>query len=133
MFAKAAAKQTSLPGDKKGVKTEPENNEPVPDFESESSPGKENRINVKIENEENKHTKEEVKQNEKITSEKIQNLDQEKCLSTKKTNSVNVRDSKKRENNSRKNENKAKRRKRIQVSQYSNNINIYRSFFLEYV
>ena len=130
MFAKAAAKQTtSLPLDKKGVKTEPDNKTPASNIESENSPGKENRINVKIENEEKTHTKDEVKQNEKNISEKIQKLDDEKCLSIKKTSPKNARDSKKRENNSKKNDNKAKRRKRIQVRKSIYKIDIVFSSF----
>ena len=47
MFAKAAAKQTTSSTVKKEKKDTPE--EETHDFGSENSPGKENRINVKIE------------------------------------------------------------------------------------
>jgi len=124
MFAKAAAKQpSSLPLDKKGIKAEPDNKEPPSNFESNTSPGKENRINVKIEEEEKNDAKDEAKQNEKNIDEKVQKLD-EKCRSIKTTNTKNARDNKKRENNSKKNENQAKRRKRIQVRKSSYKIDI---------
>ena len=116
MFAKAPAKQTT------STTIAKKESEPViaekskqTSFESENSPGKENRINVEIEE----------KKDEAIKTEKSQNGNDyiKKESLTKETKHEDssrhsARSDKKRPNISKKNETQAKRRKRIQVSNY---------------
>ena len=111
MFAKAAAKQTTSSTLKKEKKDTPE--EKKHDFGSENSPGKENRINVKIE-EKNDATK-----TSNVNNDSHETYDKKESIKDKKLEQISqskTQSKKKRQISSKTNDSQAKRRKRIQVS-----------------
>ena len=114
MFAKAPAKQAiSTTTTNKQSKHEISENTKQHNFESENSPGKENRINIKLEEKKDDAVKIEKVQesNENIKKENITKDPKQEA-----NNRLPAHSEKKRQNSSKKNENQAKRRKRIQVS-----------------
>ena len=112
MFAKAAAKQTTTTATKKETLNDAPTTKKLENFESENSPGKENRINVEIEVKKEDPKKIEISKN----SDESNNL-KEKANDSKsvKSSRIDSRKDKKRPNTSKTSETQAKRRKRIQV------------------
>ena len=112
MFAKAAAKQTTTTAIKKETVNDAPTTKKLEKFESENSPGKENRINVEIEVKKEDSKKIEISKN----SDESSNL-KEKAKDNKsvKSSRIDSRKDKKRPNTSKTSETQAKRRKRIQV------------------
>ena len=115
MFAKAAAKQTATTAIKKETLNDAPATKKLENFESENSPGKENRINIEIE----------VKKEDLKTKEISKNSDESGNLKEKANDSKSVKSSridsrkdKKRPNTSKTSETQAKRRKRIQVIRF---------------
>ena len=112
--SKAPAKQAiSTTTTNKQSKHEISENTKQHNFESENSPGKENRINIKLE-----EKKDDAVKIEKVQESK-ENIKKENITKDPKqeaNNRLPARSEKKRQNSSKKNENQAKRRKRIQVS-----------------
>ena len=115
MFAKAAAKQTATTAIKKETLNDAPATKKLENFESENSPGKENRINIEIE----------VKKEDLKTKEISKNGDESGNLKEKandskpvKSSRIDSRKDKKRQNTSKTSETQAKRRKRIQVIRF---------------
>ena len=119
MFAKASAKQTTTTAIKKETLSDAPTTKKLENFESENSPGKENRINVEIEVKKEDSKKIEVSKN----SDESSNLKEKpKDNKSVKSSRIDSRNNKKRSNASKTSETQAKRRKRIQV------IKLYYSF-----
>ena len=112
MFAKAAAKQTTTTAIKKETLNDAPTTKKLENFESENSPGKENRINVEIEVKKEDSKKIEISKN----SDESSNLKEKpKDNKSVKSSRIDSRNNKKRSNASKTSETQAKRRKRIQV------------------
>ena len=120
MFAKAATKQsTALPKESKAKEGVAKKEEDVSRFESDDSPGKENRLNsVKESNEKLDKKQDKPMRIEDCNKNNEIDVKENGASKSKKINSSVSQDLKKRKSNVKSVDSQAKRRKRIQVNRF---------------
>ena len=120
MFAKAATKQsTALPKESKAKEGVAQKEEDVSRFESDDSPGKENRLNsVKESNEKLDKKQDKPMRIEDCNKNNEIDVKENGASKSKKINSSVSQDLKKRKSNVKSVDSQAKRRKRIQVNRF---------------
>ena len=120
MFAKAATKQsTALPKESKAKEGVAKKEEDVSRFESDDSPGKENRLNsVKESNEKLDMKKDKPMRIEDCNKNNEIDVKENGASKSKKINSSVSQDLKKRKSNVKSVDSQSKRRKRIQVNMF---------------
>ena len=120
MFAKAATKQsTALPKESNAKEGVAKKEEDVSRFESDESPGKENRLNsVKESNEKLDKKQDKPMRIEDCNKNNEIDVKENGASKSKKINSSVSQDLKKRKSNVKSVDSQAKRRKRIQVNRF---------------
>ena len=120
MFAKAATKQsTALPKESNAKEGVAKKEEDVSRFESDDSPGKENRLNsVKESNEKLDKKQDKPMRIEDCNKNNEIDVKENGASKSKKINSSVSQDLKKRKSNVKSVDSQAKRRKRIQVNRF---------------
>ena len=120
MFAKAATKQsTALPKESKAKEGVAKKEEDVSRFESDDSPGKENRLNsVKESNEKLDKKQDKPMRIEDCNKNNEIDVKENGASKSKKINSSVSQDLKKRKSNVKSVDSQSKRRKRIQVNMF---------------
>ena len=120
MFAKAATKQsTALPKESNAKEGVAKKEEDVSRFESDDSPGKENRLNsVKESNEKLDKKQDKPMRIEDCNKNNEMDVKENGASKSKKINSSVSQDLKKRKSNVKSVDSQSKRRKRIQVNMF---------------